>query len=439
MLSCSLLAKVHKITVKITNPSQNYFLQDCIKTNIFVHQILNDMKRQFTFLALSAACILASQFIMADVIVLADGTSKQCYNVEAAKKWIYYTETDAEDAPVQRIAIDEVFAYKIGDGKMQVIGEEKAASEKEELTSTVSTSSVPVLGEAVASDDNPFIIDRINSSKLYTRLKPKDKIYGDGYIATLWGITNGSILDDGNVNISFVEQWVNYVGGYRIRIYNKTDQPLYVDLANSFHKGVSGDAKSFFTNSVYTTSQGGSTGVGVNLGYGVSVASGASKGTTVSQVEQQILVVPPKSSALLPGDKVVSKDGVEEYPMVFYFWNSGILPDAFSKSGYTNRYVADRLKNNKASYDYSNYTATGLGIKENALTEFSEAESPKTEQFIITYSTNPDFATYYQLPVGVYLRGIFGQKQGWNIKGEARYWTLKNEQAILGVGNIIKK
>ena len=40
----------------------------------------------------------------ADVIVLNDGTTMQVHNVEAATKWVYYTETADDEAEVKRIA-----------------------------------------------------------------------------------------------------------------------------------------------------------------------------------------------------------------------------------------------------------------------------------------------------------------------------------------------
>lgn len=439
MLSCSLLAKVHKITVKIINLSQNYFLQDCIKTNIFVHQILNDMKRQFTFLALSAACILASQSIMADVIVLADGTSKQCYNVEAAKKWIYYTETDAEDAPVQRIAIDEVFAYKIGDGKMQMIGNEELETKKATVVNT-EASSGPVLAEAKPSGNNSSIIEKYNKSAIATRLKPKDKIYG-GKVATIWGITEESIMDDDNIRVSFEENTVDYVFGYRIRLENKTDKPLYVDLANSFLVDKTGKAQPFFTNSIYTTSQSGSTGIGVNIGMGIGVGASASTGTSVTKAEQSILVIPPKSAVLMPGNKETTKSGVVEYPIVFFFIQEGTQGGTGGMTiDYQRDYINSLFQNEKATYDDIRYSAEELGVKENAILEIPESKSPKIEKFIITYSPSQDFRTYYQLPIGVYLRGIFGKNQGQNLKGELRYEREDpNSPIIIGVGHLHKK
>ena len=61
----------------------------------------------------------------ADVIVLNDGATMQVHNVEAATKWVYYTETADDEAEVKRIAIDRVFAYKIGDGQMTTVGSDK--------------------------------------------------------------------------------------------------------------------------------------------------------------------------------------------------------------------------------------------------------------------------------------------------------------------------
>lgn len=399
------------------------------------------MKRKFLHIALLAGMAMICPKANADVIVLVDGTSKQCYNVEPAKKWIYFTETDSEDAPVQRIAIEDVFAYKIGDGKMQMIGNE-SAQEKTDAEPVAATTG-PTLVQTKPSDQNPFIIERYNTSTITSRLQPKDKIYG-GKVATIWGITEESIMDDENINVSFENSMTDNVQGYRIRLENKTNKPLYVDLANSFRVGKAGNAQPFFTNSVYTTSQSATTGVGVNIGVlpgvGVGVGSSSSAGGSVTQAEQSILVIPPKSAVLMPGDKQMKKDGVHEYPIVFYFIHRGTSGGGMMTVDFQRIYINELLDANKATYDDPKFSAEELGVKENSLLEISEGDSPKTEKFIITYSPDQDFGNYYQLPIGIYLRAIFGKNQGANAKGELRY-TVEDPNApiLIGIGDIHKK
>ena len=62
--------------------------------------------------------ITAIPNMRADIIVFSNGTTSQVYNIDLSPKWIYYTETPYENAELKRISIDNVFAYKIGDGQL---------------------------------------------------------------------------------------------------------------------------------------------------------------------------------------------------------------------------------------------------------------------------------------------------------------------------------
>ena len=99
----------------------------------------------------------------ADVIVLNDGTTMQVHNVEAATKWVYYTETADDEAEVKRIAIDRVFAYKIGDGQMTTVGSDKPVTKTGEESDEPRNSSVPQRVDAVAASDNASLIAAYNN------------------------------------------------------------------------------------------------------------------------------------------------------------------------------------------------------------------------------------------------------------------------------------
>ena len=99
----------------------------------------------------------------ADMIILADGTTLQVFNVDVTPKCIYYTESEGADAPVLRVAADKVFAYKIGDGPMQNMG---AAAGAPQATAPASAAPAELATGEIApvpALDNATLIARYNN------------------------------------------------------------------------------------------------------------------------------------------------------------------------------------------------------------------------------------------------------------------------------------
>lgn len=330
------------------------------------------MKKVFSALI----AVLTTLSAYADVIILNDGSSLQVHNVEAATKWVYYTDS-ADSDDVKRIAIDKVFAYKIGDGQMTVVGSQDKAAE---------TAAAPVLQET-ASDaprqveprpaaDNATLIAAYNNVAPL-KYKGKDPDYGKNsdYFLSLWGIEENSVLSDDNVEIGFEKVYMDNdknhsVLGTRIRVRNKTAKPVYIDLASCYRIMNGGYAAPYFTNSVYNEGQGASKGGSMNLGAvagalgvggivgtlagGINVGGSNSHSAGISTAEQQILNVPPFSSVTLPGMKVTDGANIQECLEPIYFSNSNILLDALSSVGKNSQIVPMTLEADK-----KNATRTG--------------------------------------------------------------------------------
>ena len=104
---------------------------------------------------LSFILALGSLGAGADVIVMTDGTTMQVHNVEPASKWIYYTESPDADAPIKKMAIDKVFAYKIGEEQMTTVASAPTTAASSETSSTSQTQPV----QEAAAQNGPRKLD----------------------------------------------------------------------------------------------------------------------------------------------------------------------------------------------------------------------------------------------------------------------------------------
>ncbi len=286
---------------------------------------------------------MTSVTAVADVIVLNDGTTMQVYNVEAATKWVYYTDTADDSGEVKRIAVDRVFAYKIGEGPMTTIGGNNRDPEVTQKSEIDKTDTKPQRVDAIPASDNASLIDAYNSQPdlEYKNKKPDSKNLSD-YFLTIWGIEDNSILSDENIEIGFEKVYLendknNSIIGHHIKVRNKTDRPVYIDLASCYRIMNGGYAAPYYTNSVYSETNGASRGASLNLGAvagalgiggaagtiagGVSVGGGTSRSIGISTVEQQIITIPPFSSVTLPGMKVSDGTNFHECIEPIYFCN----------------------------------------------------------------------------------------------------------------------
>ncbi len=82
-----------------------------------------------------------------------------------------------------------------------------------------------------------------------------------------------------------------------LRVKNKSDKMLYIDLGNSFLT-VNDEPRCYYTPSSTSTTEGRMSGAGVNLGL-VSVGGGVSSSETTTTFSQRVVAVPPMSAKRL--------------------------------------------------------------------------------------------------------------------------------------------
>lgn len=312
------------------------------------------MKR--LLLILFSLCGLAL-FSQADTIVKKDGTEIKAFNVEEAGRWVLYTLGKSADSPLQRIAAEEV---------------------REILHDTDAPAIVAQTVPTVAAADNVSLIERYNKPVIRLKKKKKSSAVPSDIFVAVWGFTPATVLSDDNVEISFVRQNIDKAPSsyfYKIRVNNKTDHTLYVDLANSFKVNSNGSSEPYFSAS--------------------------------EPVRPRILEVPAHSAAYMPGTAVKDGDRTLQYYEPFYFRNKKFNPwfEEY-KSAEAKCYSA--ALNRENGLDNASLRASDIKAMPGEYKALTPADSPKIIKRMIAYSDKPDGSDAVTLPVEMYVRGVFG-------------------------------
>lgn len=348
-------------------------------------------------IVLTAVCLVGSHAFAQDLIVKRDGTVIKAKVTKVGTSEVEYKKWSNQDGPQYSIAVADVLAINYKNGEKETF--ENVAVNEDRNSKASNTKGVTSKEEApVESPENKRLIDLYNNQVLQLA---KSK-FMDGkarYVYPVYGITSNSVLSDSHVTVYFSKIYDDsgeidknsWLLGYAIRVQNKSDENIYIDLANSFKIDDKGNSKPYYTNKTYTTNASSSSGGGLNVGAvtgalgvggaigtlanGVNVGGGKTNGTTVTETEERILIVPPHAAATLPLEKRAENKSITEVPEEF-------LPHT-------------RL--------------SGLDLKLHEYKDIcTEQNTTSIYRRIITYSTSPDFATYKRLKIGIFLKGALG-------------------------------
>lgn len=346
------------------------------------------MKLRHTLTAIAIGATVVTMY--ADIIIKNDGTTINAYDVEIGSKSVIYSESQNADATIKRIPIADVFAVKIGDGPITPVNAQ-------------STSQPQVQGEIkpVPAADNAALIAAYNKETPYHPTKKFGGYTQD--VLVYYSVSDESVLSTDEVEIAIAhcepkenskKGWWNWdKWDYRIAIRNKTDKPVYIDLANTFRTSIKGESESWYDGAMYTQSSGSGSGVSLGLGAvagalgvggavgtlanGIAVGGGSSSGTTVSKGVQRIMAIGPHSTGYLPTHPHIIDKKIEERPERF---------EDYSPLGEKDKW----------------------SIRKWELREFNITNTPLTRAYYLTISTTPDFSTHFTLPVKLYARAAYG-------------------------------
>ena len=337
-------------------------------------------------IVLAVMCMTGSYASAQDMIVKKDGTVIQAKVTKIGTSEVEYKKWSNQDGPQYSIAISDILAINYKNG-------EKETFDNVGANVTVADASIntPKEEQPIIAPDNEKLINLYNN-QVVQPVKPKFKDKLARRMFTVWGITDNSILSDSHISVNFSKIYsYDVVTGYAILVQNKSDETIYIDLANSFKISDKGISTPYYSNKTYTVNKSSGSGGSINVGAvanaigvggtvgtlasGLNVGGGTSSGATVTETEERILTIPPHSSAKLPLAKVVNKKEISEEPE--HFWPS-VVPN-------------------------------NMNIKLHEYKEIcTQKNSTSIHRRIITYSTNPNFTTYKRLNIGIYLKGGLG-------------------------------
>ena len=337
-------------------------------------------------IALAMMCMTGSYASAQDLIVKKDGSVIQAKVIKIGTSEVEYKKWSNQDGPQYSIAISDILAINYKNGEKETfdnVGANKTSSEV-----SINT---PKEEKTIIAPDNEKLINLYNN-QVVQPVKPKFKDKLARRMFTVWGITDNSILSDSHLSVYFSKIYsYDVVVGYAILVQNKSDETVYIDLANSFKISDKGISTPYYSNKTYTINKSSGSGGSLNVGAvanaigvggavgtlanGINVGVGTSSGTMVTETEERFLTIPPHSSAKLPLVKVVNKKEISEEPE--HFWPS-VVPNNM----------------NLKLHEYKEIC--------------TQDNSTSIHRRIITYSTNPNFSTYKRLNIGIYLKGGLG-------------------------------
>lgn len=351
-----------------------------------------------------------------DLIIKKDGDVIQAKVLKIGTTEVEYKKWNSQDGPLYNIEVSNIFSINYENGDKETFA--NVSSDVTPVGSNQPTSVAPIEISVKPAEDNAKLLKLYNNQTVLPKEpKPKDKLAK--IIIPIWGISTKSVISDKNVTVYFKALYdlprnnkSREIKGYVVQIQNKTDKNIYIDLANSFKVDDQGQSTPYFSNKTFTTntnsSSGGSLKLGAvtgalgvggvlgNLADGVNVGGGSSAGTSVTEGQERVLVIPPHAMASLPLEKKVDGKDIWEVSEKLTIHN---LPDGG---------IPVNVEEFKVLYDESNSFAKNRRI--------------------ITYSTTSDFRAYSRLDIELYVRSVLGAV--YSIMANPRYRFYLNDNEV---------
>lgn len=307
------------------------------------------MKKSLLFLAVQL--FFAMTICAQDVIITKEGDALKVFEIEVSNKFVFYKENSNADAPIKRVAKQDLLMIKYNDGRKEIIGDD-------DVPAPSSTPAAPAENKAEAAapvscaDEaaNAAAIERINSLEVKHIAKPQDK--EANILFYQCKIKEGSVVADKNLELDFKCTTSKY--GTRGGVYpipnsssltviarNRSNKTIYIDLGETF---LIRDSESIqcYVPSATSHTDGSSTGGSVNMGAvagalgvggslgtlanGINVGGSNSSATTTTTFAQRIVPVPPMSEREIGTFDIIPMDNRGIYKNLKYKRGlSGIL------------------------------------------------------------------------------------------------------------------
>lgn len=283
------------------------------------------MKQLFVFSLLLCS---ASAFAQ-DVIVKQDGSTILSKVIEIGTEEVKYKKFSNPDGPTYNIRKADIMTINYENGEKETFENQSSQPANEEpspkdfapggLTGVLKSANESIIAQynavtpvwnspqSMKKAKHILNIFKVDESSIFENNDVKQTFaIGRAY----WTKDHWGDLIDSNDKIAYMQQ--NYV--LTVKIYNKTNKTMYIDLANTFI--TRGDeAQPYYVPTATTTTHGTTTATSVNVGAvagalgiggglgtlakGVNVGSGSSSSSTTIEYSQRVVAIPPQSAKSL--------------------------------------------------------------------------------------------------------------------------------------------
>lgn len=378
------------------------------------------------------ACVF-STIKAQDVLITQDGELLNVYELEISSNAVFYKTENKTDAPIQRIDKGKILMIKLKDGtKYKFDNNDKTVDTEDQTKASMPATS------GMAAEANRQRIEQYNIMLPEFKGKPKDKEAKRLFCAMGYG-ADSQLIDDNveistecgiwepnsgkvrNINTLMTSPSLAYIWKpgdrtynpvFVVKIKNKSDKTIYIDLGNSFFIR-DDNTTAYYIPSSISNSAGSSSGAGVNLGAvtdalgiggtlgtlagGVNVGSEKQNSSVSTVYSQRVVAIPPMSTKTLSPQPLFLRDG-QHGPNVFVEETS-FLPNR-------NLFFVPRIDLKNAQKEY---------IKIGETVTYNEQESPLKFGTYITYSFSENMADTKKINVNYFLKSV----TGFNRRGEA--------------------
>ena len=374
---------------------------------------------------LSIAILSTSYAFSQDVIVKKDGNTIVSKVVEVTPEYIKYKKFSNPQGPTYSIKIDDVTSVNYENGDKDTFSEQTSHA-----TSNLTAESQPPVPDEQRNQELMTLYNREYAAKDDLG-SLKDKPARECII--VMGAASTSIFANNELEISLVKRVSDIPSGewgtqhvYYILLKNKTDRKIHIDRAQCY-RVINGMARSIYEDTKQisvTQGKSSSVGIGTAIGIiGIGGTGGSSASATTSFQNMQYIEIPPHSMRYLSEDKWTFVSGRN---------NDRVYKKVESGEQFL---FAPKFNPDNAYFKYSSLVNLKKGdIKKGEVKVYSEQNSPYTQEYIITYSTDEAFLNKNTLNAKFFIHQIGGVGTGYVnwLNFEGRYFEGFDEYSIRG-------
>lgn len=379
----------------------------------YYYFIITPMKNIIIVLALT---FLSMYSYAQDIIVKRDGSIIQAKVSEIDTSGVKYKKWTNQDGPTYVISKSDILAINYPNGEKDTF-EETTASSPTNTTSQKTSSTI----KATPTSNNSLLIEKYNSP-LRMKVEPSKKKAKSAFM--IMGVNENSTLSSEELDIEFVStiydiqkckaeplRLTHNGGAFQIRIINKTDNIVYIDLGLTFRISKDDESFTYYNSDVIVSSSGSQSGAGFNIGgvtnaLGIGGAVGAIAGATTvgggrshsistEHHKERILAIPPH------GNKTLSAFDIACAKMSNF--KTVINCKAISK----NEPIPGQTGEGSSEYWFKK-SKINQQIHHGEMIEYMSNNSIGINNYNITYSCDPNFTDKKNLSFETYLKYIIG-------------------------------